>query len=298
MSDELYSVSKPRVAEGAVESALEPVMRPGHRGSTSAPAGVSARKLLVRGKGHLPAPVDESGFESIFDPNADRRARILDTDDWPWRMICSLRIEAPGGRTVGTGWFIGPRTVITAGHCVFARNMGGWADRITVTPARDDNEQAFGQVVSDDFDTINRWVEDQDPDFDYAAIHLNQPLGEQTGWFSVAVKGRAQLEGSLVNISGYPVDRARGAQQWFHANRVLRALDNRIYYNVDTFGGQSGSPVWLYDDDDPDEPRVVAIHAYGFGGTDRNLGIKANSAPRITTSVFELLKSWADKYES
>ena len=297
MSNDVFTVSKPKAIDDGAESAREPRRRAGDRGSADAAPGLSARKLLVRGKGELPTPVDETGFESIYDPNDDRRTRILDTESWPWRMICSLRIDAPGGRSVGTGWFIGPRTVITAGHCVYTRNMGGWADQITVVPGRDDNEQKFGSTVSEDFDTINRWVEHQDPDFDYAAIHLSEPLGAQTGWFSVAIKTRAELEGSLVNVCGYPADRARGAQQWFHANRVLRALPERIYYNVDTYGGQSGSPVWLYDLAEPDEPQVVAIHAYGFGGTARGLDIKANSAPRITDAVFERLQEWADKDE-
>src|SRR5258708_15868341 len=38
----------------------------------------------------------------------------------PWRQICALRIKSQTNRMfVGTGWFIGPKTLATAGHCVF-----------------------------------------------------------------------------------------------------------------------------------------------------------------------------------
>ena len=296
MSQRVYTVSRSPAAASGFETPQGPARRPGHQGAAGPAPAVSAQKLLVRGKGPVPMPLDESGFETLFDPKRDRRIRIGDTAARPWRMICSLRIVAPGGRSVGTGWFIGPRTIITAGHCVYARSMGGWAEEITVIPGRDGDDQKFGQVTSATFDTISRWIEDQDPDFDYAAIHLPAPIGEQTGWFSVAVKSDAALEGSLVNVSGYPIDQGRGAQQWFHANRVLRALPDRIFYDIDTYAGQSGSPVWLYDEDAPDEPQVVAIHAYGFGGTPESLAITANSAPRITHTVFACLQEWADKY--
>jgi glutamyl endopeptidase len=51
---------------------------------------------------------------------ADNRVRVFATTSYPWRAVCSLKITAKdNSKWIGTGWLVGPRTVITAGHCVF-----------------------------------------------------------------------------------------------------------------------------------------------------------------------------------
>ena len=163
--------------------------------------------------------------------------------------------------------------------------MGGWADEIEVRPGRDENEEPFSKTTATHFATVDSWIYDRDPDFDYGVIHLDEDLGEQTGWFGFSSKGDLALSDSLVNISGYPADKNFGRQQWHHANRVLRPEANRIFYDVDTYGGQSGSPVWIYEDES-DVPVVIGIHAYGVGGTPTSFQITANSGPRINELVF------------
>jgi glutamyl endopeptidase len=69
---------------------------------------------------------------------ADDRVRISPANAAPWRFICQLIITMPNGAGYrGTGWFIGPRAVMTAGHCVFSRADGGWARRIEVISGMD-----------------------------------------------------------------------------------------------------------------------------------------------------------------
>ena len=69
------------------------------------------------------------------------------------------------------------------------------------------------------------------------------------GWFAVAALPPAELQGYLVNVSGYPGDRGMGTEQYHHKNRVLRVTERRVFYDVDTFGGQSGAPVWIHETD-------------------------------------------------
>jgi V8-like Glu-specific endopeptidase len=96
----------------------------------------------------------------------------------------------------------------------------------------------------------------------------------------------------LVNVSGYPVSPGNGRQQYFHANRVKAVTARRVFYDVDTIGGQSGSPVWAYLDDASETPTVVAIHAYGVGGVPAGLNVVANSGPRILPDVLDVIKGW------
>ena len=185
----------------------------------------------------------------------------------PWRMICALEIESQTGAAfVGTGWFAGPRTVITAGHCVFDPvELGGWAKKITVVPGRNVDKKPFQSASSSSFSITDRWQEAQDADFDYGVIHLSTDLGAAVGSFSVGVLPDAALKNRLVNVSGYPFEPGEGKAQYFHANRVKALTGRRLFYDIDTMGGQSGSPVWAYEEGS-DVPVVVAIHAYGVGG--------------------------------
>jgi glutamyl endopeptidase len=295
---EVKSISN--AASSGRESASEvpkTIQREVLQGSTEQAAdldqSLAARHFLVRGKQSGPLVKPASNFlETVI--GKDDRARILETSKLPWRMVCALDIESPYGSFNGTGWFVGPKTLITAGHCVCEKDiMGGWAQKITVSPGRNGTERPYGSAVATKFTSLDRWVQDQDPDFDVGCIHLDQPLGATTGFFSIGALPDDDLKNALVNISGYPADKADGSEQWFHANHVTRVGPRRVFYEVDTFGGQSGAPVWIYEDGS-DKPLAVAIHAYGTSGTPASFKITANSAPRILPEVLQQIRAWID----
>jgi V8-like Glu-specific endopeptidase len=288
---ELRSVSNPvDDLESLSETEASRKLLPGKTGSlTFGGDNRAGNQLLVHGKEE---PGDLIPWASVI--GVDDRTRILETEADPWRMICALRIQSQYGTFIGTGWFAGPKTLITAGHCVYDEvSMEGWTREIEVSPGRNGDETPFASVVSKRFSTLDRWQEARDPNFDVGAIHLEEPLGEELGWFSTVSLPASELENYRVNISGYPADRGHGQEQWFHANRILRVSPRRIFYDVDTFGGQSGSPVWIYESEGS-HPLVVGIHAYGVGGTPDHYGIKANSAPRIIADVFDIIEAWVE----
>jgi glutamyl endopeptidase len=230
-------------------------------------------------------------LESLI--GADDRQRVTDTELTPWRRICSLQMRGRMGTgIIGTGWLVGPRTVITAGHCVYSQDFfGGWATEITVIPGRNGTHEPFGRTISEDFSSTDRWVRERDPDFDIGCIHLNEPVGETAGWFGFATLPADDLQDYLINVSGYPGDLGNGTQLYTHRNRILRVTEQRIYYDVDSYAGESGGPAWIIESDNA-APTVVGIHAYGITGTPAALGITANSAPRITSDIFEQIEAW------
>jgi len=297
----LKSVDNPVRRRAAIES-LEVAAGPerdiisGSSGEAADDESRASTHFLVRGTRPQPLRQTRSILESILG-DVDRRKQILETELAPWRMICSLEIVSQNGLDyVGTGWFVGPRTVITAGHCVYDPvELGGWAQQITVIPGRNgDVDPPFPTAVSTRFSTTDRWQEAQEPDYDYAAIHLDTDLGARTGSFGVGVLPDEDLKDRLVNVSGYPVSPGSGRSQYFHANRVKALTPRRLFYDIDTMGGQSGSPVWAYLDGATD-PVVVGIHAYGVGGTPANLNIQANSGPRILPEVLDVIRGWIDR---
>lgn len=204
----------------------------------------------------------------------------------PYRQIAALRIESQSGtQYVGTGWFIGPRALATAGHCVYLHDDGGWASRIDIIPAKFGDKEPYRHFTATRFRATDGWTKGVSQDFDYGVILLDDGTpGDRTGWFEVNALEDTGLEGEA-NISGYPADRDNANYQYFHARPVKRVTQTRLQYDIDTFGGQSGSPIWI----DSERDGVIAVGVHTTGGA------TGNSGTRINTDVIGNLIQWRDE---
>lgn len=229
------------------------------------------------------SPVARNEFQAEVVIGADDRSRINPTTSYPWRAICSLIIRTRTGKTyIGTGWFNGPGTVVTAGHCLYLHNEGGWPLSIEVIPGRNATLKPYGSVVCTNFKSVLGWTRDKKRDFDYGAIILpsNRKLGSTVGFFGFGTRTDAFIRSKVLNLSGYPGDKG-GSTQWFHS-RAIKSLNSKVLtYEIDTAGGQSGAPVWYKDGN---ARWAVGIHTHGHSS--------GNSATRIDSSVFNNLLAW------
>ena len=217
----------------------------------------------------------------------DDRVRIPDTKQKPFRWICSLLITTKDNkRFVGTGFYIGNRTIATAGHCLYMRDHGGWAKSIEVAPARNSSDLPYGSFVSTKFRSVEGWTRDTKRIFDYGVIIAPQDhtFGAQNGYFGFANLTTGQLRGKMMNNVGYPSDggqaKIRGTQ-WAHSRKIVDMTDTTISYDNDTIGGNSGCPCYIIQDG---RVIVVCIHTTG--------GIVSNSGTRIRSDVYQNLKKW------
>jgi len=234
-------------------------------------------------------PIGEASFgpqssaESVL--GVDDRVQIPNTHQYPWSAHASLLVTArDGSRWIGTGWFIGPRTLVTAGHVVFIKNSGvpgrdGWVQSVLVMPGRNGSSLPFGSVSSSNLRSVTGWTNGGDHEYDYGAILLSTDLGSRTGTLGFGAYTDATLLSSTANISGYPGDKPSGTQ-WYHSSRVQSVGPRKIYYTADTFGGQSGSAVYRIDNG---QRYAMGVHAYGG---------RSNSATRITRGVYDNLVAW------
>lgn len=230
-------------------------------------------------------PPPKSQMETVH--GVDNRVRIQNTSDYPWRVHASLLITAADGSMwVGTGWFIGPHTLATAGHCVYIKHSNvvgrdGWVQGIKVMPGRNGTSLPYEFVTATEFYSVRGWAENGDENYDYGAIVIPKDLGNTTGFFGIGVYTDDDLKETIANISGYPSDKDPGTQ-WYDKNKVASVSASKVYYDIDTVGGQSGSAVYRIING---KQYGVAIHAYG--------GATHNSGTRITNPVYTNLTDWA-----
>lgn len=243
----------------------------------------------------------ESAEEAFFDEAAvvqqleqleviigtDDRRQITTTNQLPWRRICHLAIQAQSGRRfLGTGAFIGRNTILTAGHCVYLHGQGGWARSIMVSPGRNGNARPFGQAPAVQLRSVRGWTTGPSStrrNYDYGAIIIARNGGirtDQVGAFGFAAYTDQYLLSQRLNLAGYPGDKPAGTM-WYHGRRATRLTPRTIEYDIDTVGGQSGSPVWV----NVNSVRtMVGIHTNGAA--------RGNSATRITAPVLANLRRW------
>jgi glutamyl endopeptidase len=224
--------------------------------------------------------------ETVITP--DERVRISPASTFPWRVHCALRITAKDGSGwIGTAFFISPRVLVTAGHCVFINSPSearrGWVRRIDVMPGRDRADLPYGSVTSTRFYSVRGWTENADDEYDYGAIVLDTPLGDRTGWLGFGAYSDSTLTSVTGNLAGYPGDRGNGTEQWYMARRINSVSARKVFYDIDTAGGQSGSAVYRISEG---QRQAVGIHAYGIGSS------PYNSATRINRPVFDNLQTW------
>lgn len=220
-----------------------------------------------------------------------QRARVPNEGTQPWSRICDLLITTRDGELrSGTGWFISPRTVVTAGHCLFVFDPGrpvhGFVRSVVVMPARRGETSAsqslFGWAVAPEpnLRVHPNWRGGGNLDFDYGAIILPEGagLGARTGFFNYSHFD--QLDETAPVLSGYP-DNAPEGTQWFERNLIKEVTPRSVSYDIFTFGGMSGSPLFFVF-----QQNILACAIHNFGATPFNRGV------RINPEVVAQLNAW------
>lgn len=213
---------------------------------------------------------------------------------FPSRAIASITMRFSDGEYLCTAWFIGPRTLATAGHCVYDPYLNEWAEIIRVFPGRNDETLPYGKARSVQLFTSQCWIDTESPDCDYGAIKINRDLGESVGWFGFGWNKDTALLDQPVNVRGYPGDKNPYGVMWTMGGLLEQLTLNRVGYSIDTFGGQSGSPVYgkFNYKEGKCAPCAFGIHAYAVNVYPF---IGKNSGTRITQSVFQDLMTWREQ---
>ena len=72
---------------------------------------------------------------------------------------------------------------------------------------------------------------------------------------------RAVWKNLVIINSGYPADKTGNLvdTQWYMKGKIEKLTERKVYYYLDTYGGNSGSCVWI----DDAKYQVICIYAHG-----------------------------------
>ncbi|OQU98653.1 hypothetical protein CLAIMM_04405 [Cladophialophora immunda] len=177
---------------------------------------------------------------------------------------------------IATGWLVSGDVVVTAGHCAYdySRSLGRLIQaKAYVGYGSSSVAFRYGKAVA----TTNGWInqEGSEPS-DVSFIKLNSPFtSSDVGNFYNFAATPLEGKGAMLGVVGYPGDimnvkGERGAtmfEMFKPTDYNLADSDQHmLQYQIDTYGGNSGSPVF----GQRDTFDVIGVHV--LGGYSHNSG--------------------------
>lgn len=241
-------------------------------------------------------PISEETILKKVIPGEDGRKRIIETTKWPYSIHGQLNSNFPNGdRCGGSGVLVGPHHVLTAAHNVYKRSRGGYVNAVSFHSGLNDTSQ-FCEAKGVRVYTFSKWVNDGNVDYDMALITLNRSVGSDTGWGGLLFSNdNEDLGKKEIHIMGYPSDKKEypsdknSTQMWTMSDKIQNITQERFYYNIDTYEGQSGSGICT---NVLLQPYVLGVHVRGESVENQGQG---NSGTRLSLSKILKIKKWVSK---
>jgi V8-like Glu-specific endopeptidase len=258
----------------------------------NAPDGGGDGAGKTSGPSKLEDPAFKSGEEAqrkVF--GDDNRVQIANTKIYPFSAIGYLESKDTKGQYEScSATLIGPSTVLTAAHCLYNHEAGGWQEDMIFVPGLNGStgdDAPFGVYEYEDAYVVQGFIDNYQGFYgsvlpwDLGIVTLKQPIGQNLGW--LGYQNYDALGDFTANIVGYPGDKPMGTM-WRATCDVLseNVGDGYFQYDCDTYPGSSGSSVYSFDQ--AQKARVVV-------GVNVAESEDANTAVRINAAYLEWINN-------
>jgi len=219
--------------------------------------------------------------------------QVIGTDDriqesvpgtYPWEAIVYLTTNQ--GQC--TGFMLSRDVVVTAGHCVYE---GGWVTSYTAVPGKVGSSNPYGSCSGGIADvwTNSTWISSGSADADYGLIKLTCDIGNTVGWFGWWYNEGETLTGTYLYVEGYPADKPY-ATMWWDSDPVSSQSATRLFYSIDTAGGQSGSPIYHYN-----STTAGLCSGWCVTGIHKGATGSQNHGTRFNSTVMSFINYWINQ---
>lgn len=244
----------------------------------------SATELNMEGYQGSDTSVDTEEDISLMSViGEDNRVKVTKTTSLPNRWIAYIVSYWPdGSATRGTAWLYGKSVGATAAHCIYSKEKQTYPVKMVIYPGHSDGMNPFGSYTITRASIPRNYKLGEGSKYDFGVFKVNSDVGSKLGYFRVQYSANTYT-GKFVRITGYPADKGNGL--WRDSGKIIKCENGRLYYKMDTYGGQSGSPIYF-----GKGTKRTCIGVHTTGGPDYNRGT------RITKKMFywmrEKRQSW------
>lgn len=198
-----------------------------------------------------PSVVGLNPFEPYSIIGDDDRTVVSSTTSHPYSAIGMIKTVWPDlHSSIGTAFLIANKVAVTAAHCIYDSNHGGWPLSIRFYPGKNGAtflNEPFGYAYAVEYavSSIYRQCNDlneSSTDNDWGLLGFVHNFGTSTGVLNYGCYSDSTILNSTLEIVGYS-----GATD-FHMYRAcgnaLYCNTNTISHQVDTESGTSGGPIF------------------------------------------------------
>lgn len=167
----------------------------------------------------------------------------------PYKSICRIVItfdELSGVAYQGTGFLVGPHTILTNCHVLYDCSDDhdyGWFDTISISFGTYKNSNGsiinpYGVITQFTYASCGLYRDTENTNDDWALLDINKDIGDELGYFGVTSD---LSDDESVKVIGYSGDLDR---KLAYSNGVVDDVKTyKFDHNCDVYSGGSGSPV-------------------------------------------------------